>query len=162
MFKTAVISSLLCSALAASGMYIFQDARWARKEALRTAQEATRAAQATLVAREKEQALAAAVKAVAERYTIQKEQLDAKSVELERALRSNRVRLTAPGVCTPPSAASSPSGVDASSTCELSAGTSADLATLAGAADSVALKLNALQDYVRGLSCGAQDGTFSK
>lgn len=162
MFRTITVSALLGLSVGAGSAWYVQGLRWDRSEATRTAQEATRAAQATLVARQTEQAHQAAVKALGERFTIQKEQLDAKSLELERALRSNRMRLTAPGVCTSSPVAASPGGADAPGSCELQAGTSADLAALAGRADSVALKLNALQDYVRGLSCGEPDGTLSE
>lgn len=162
MQKAILIAALLgVLAGAASGWYL-QDLRWTRKEALYRASAASELTQATSTARATEQGLQARVDALASLYDKQKEKTNAENAAVLSALRSSRVRLSAPAVSCTPAPPSATPGTDASGTCELHAGTSEALAALTGRADSLALKLNALQEYIRGLNCGAPHGTFSE
>lgn len=145
--------------LGASGAWYIQDLRWTRTEALYKAAAASALEQAISTARGSERSLQARADASARLYEKLKEKTDRESADLQRRI-SNGVRLTAPGTCTASAAPSPTPEPDAPGTCELSAGTSADLAALAGRADSCAIRLNSLQEYVRGLFEGAQDGTI--
>lgn len=162
MFKAMLVSCLCGALLAGSGAWYLQDLRWTRKGALYRASAASELAQATSTARDRENGLQARVDALASLYDKQKEKTNAENAAVLSALRSSRVRLSAPAVSCTPAPTSATPGADAPGTCELHAGTSEALAALTGRADSLALKLNALQDYVRGLNCGAQHGTFSE
>lgn len=120
-------------------------------EADKTAQAALSLKQVTDTYRTKENALQARSDATAQAWLQDKEKLNAQVTLLAGKLRSGSVRLTAPGTCVPNPAPDSQagSGVDAAGYVELSAGTSENLAALAGHAQETALKLNRLQEYVR-------------
>lgn len=160
MLKAILISALLGALVGAASGWYLQDLRWTRKEATYKAAAALELSRATNTARSTEQGLQARVDALASLYDKQKEKLNAETARVLSDLRSARVHLNAPAVSCTPAPASAPGGADAPGTCELHAGTSEALAALTGRADALALKLNALQDFVRGLTCGAQHGTF--
>lgn len=142
----------------ASGAWYLQDLRWTRTEALYKAAAASAVEDATSTARDRENAAQARADASARLYDKLKEKLSAENAVLLDRVRSGGVRLTAPSATCTTAPTSPTPGADAPGTCELHAGTSTALTALAARADAVALKLNALQDHVRGLSCGGPDG----
>ena len=156
--KLTAIALALGALFGASGAWYIQDLRWTRTEALYKTAAASALEQATTTALAETNAAQARAEASSRLYDKLKEKLSAENALLLDRVRSGGVRLTAPGSTCAPTPTSPAPGADAPGACELHARTSADLTALAGRADAVALKLNALQDHVRGLSCGGPDG----
>lgn len=124
-------------------------------EAIRTAQVEREHSQAILTLRAKENAAQARADASVSLYAAQKEKYTNENAALLSRVRSAeyRLRLSASPVqgCAPTGASEAVPGTDAAGACELSAGATQSLFVIAERADACALKLNALQDYVRGL-----------
>ena len=163
MFKTAVISGLLCSLLAGTGVYLFEDARWSRREALRTAQIQSENAQAISALRAREIAAQGRVDALARQYTQQQQEYSRENSNLLARVRSAEYRLRLPAAVYPAAPAGAPapaSGADAAVSYELSSGATQALFRIAERADSCAITLNALQDYVRGLLLENPNGSL--
>ena len=160
MLKTVLITGALSAIVGAYSAWYIQDLRWTRTEALYRASAASELAQATSTARAAENAAQGRIDALAVQYQTQKEELNAKNAKPLAGARSGSVQYSIPAVPSPSSAASTPSGTDAPSRCTISTDAAAALTALAVEADEQALKLNALQDYVRGLFVGVQHGTL--
>jgi len=151
-FRTIVWSALVGIFLGVFAGWYITDLRWTSKEAAKTIQAERKLSDLTSTYRAREESLQALSDATASKFSESERKVREENTQLVRKLSAGSVHLTArtamPKTATGTQSTSSP---DAAGTCVLSETTSADLAALAGKADEVATKLNALQEYVRGL-----------